>query len=173
MSLNDTTGQANSYQGLRIASPQHRLGGYALDAILAVLTCGIGWIIWSLVIWKDGLTPAKQILKMRVISKTNFKPATWGNMAIRQFLLPYTPSVIFFALAAMLGVFSTISDPFCDPMFSDCANFSTVMGSGIALLYVGILIIQLVDAIWIFTNPERKRVVDVFSKTVVVNEAKS
>ena len=171
MSSTDSFNSNNS--GLRIATPQHRLGGLVLDGVLLLLTCGIGWIIWSLVIWKDGLTPAKQILKMRVISKPNYKPATWGNMAIRQFLLPQTPSTIFFIIAATLGLFSAFIDPFCDPYFDSCVDYSSGTGFTIAILYIGLFVIQAVDAIWLFTNPERKRLVDILSKTVVVNEAKN
>ena len=166
--------QGSGSQGLRIATPQHRLGGYFLDAILLLLTCGIGWMIWSLVIWSDGLTPAKQILKMRVYSKSTFKPATWGNMAIRQFLLPLAPSMLVFIFAALLGASNSLFyDPFCDPYFDTCSDYSSGIGVTVSLLYLGLFIVQIVDAIWLLTNPERKRLVDILSKTVVVNEARN
>ena len=75
------------------ATPQHRLGGFALDIGLAIVTFGIGWFIWSLVIWAEGLTPAKQILKMRVIASETGRKATWGHMAIREFCLPLAFSI--------------------------------------------------------------------------------
>lgn len=73
---------------LRFASFQHRLGGYALDCVLAGFTLGIGWIIWSFIVWGEGQTPAKKILKMRTIDVPTGRPATWGHMAIREFLVP-------------------------------------------------------------------------------------
>ncbi len=97
----DTPFSANSYPAfpapdaanapsLRYASFPHRLGGYALDTVLAGLTLGIGWLIWSFVVWGEGQTPAKKILKMRTLNATTGTPASWGHMAIREFLVPLT-----------------------------------------------------------------------------------
>ena len=85
--------QSSSQMNLRYATFQHRLGGIALDAALCFVTFGIGWIIWALVIWGEGQTPAKQILKMRTINFTNGRPASWGHMAIREFLIPLTVGI--------------------------------------------------------------------------------
>ena len=52
------------------ASAQHRLGGRAVDGAMYLVTLGIGWFIWSMVVWGQGQTPGKQILKMRVYDKT-------------------------------------------------------------------------------------------------------
>ena len=76
--------------GMRYASFQHRLGAYALDSVLAFFTAGIGWLIWSLVVWGQGQTPGKQILKIRVRSSETGSVATWGHMAVREFLVPLT-----------------------------------------------------------------------------------
>ena len=75
---------------MRYASFQHRLGAYALDLVLAIFTIGIVWLIWSLVIWGQGQTPGKQILKIRVRSAQTGSVATWGHMAVREFLVPLT-----------------------------------------------------------------------------------
>ena len=85
--------QSSSQMNLRYATFQHRLGGIALDTALCFVTFGIGWIIWALVIWGEGQTPAKQILKMRTINFTNGRPASWGHMAIREFLIPLTVGI--------------------------------------------------------------------------------
>jgi uncharacterized RDD family membrane protein YckC len=78
---------------LRYASFQHRLGAIVLDGTLAVLTLGLGWLIWSFVLWGQGQTPAKKILKLRTINFTNGAPATWGHMGIREALVPTTVSI--------------------------------------------------------------------------------
>ena len=80
-------------QGMQYASFQHRLGSYALDAVLTVLTLGIGWLIWSFIVWGDGQTPAKKILKIRVRNYETGAVATWGHMAVREFLVPLTVSI--------------------------------------------------------------------------------
>jgi uncharacterized RDD family membrane protein YckC len=78
---------------LRYASFQHRLGAIVLDATLMIITLGIGWLIWSLIVWGEGQTPAKKILKLRTINFTNGRSATWGHMGIREGLIPITVSV--------------------------------------------------------------------------------
>lgn len=83
----------SSEMNLRYASFQHRLGAIVLDATLMVITLGIGWLIWSFIVWGEGQTPAKKILKLRTINFTNGRPATWGHMGIREGLIPITVSI--------------------------------------------------------------------------------
>ena len=77
----------------RYASFQHRLGAIVLDAVLIVVTLGIGWLIWSLIVWSEGQTPAKKMLKLRTINFTNGHHATWGHMGIREGLIPISVSI--------------------------------------------------------------------------------
>jgi len=86
-------GEGSAGGGFRYASFQHRLGAYALDAVLAFITVGIGWLIWSLIVWGEGQTPAKKILKIRVRHFETGGVVTWGHMAVREFLVPLTVSV--------------------------------------------------------------------------------
>lgn len=86
-------GESSAGGGFLYASFQHRLGAYALDAVLAVLTLGIGWLIWSMIVWGEGQTPAKKILKIRVRHFETGAVATWGHMAVREFLVPLTVSI--------------------------------------------------------------------------------
>ena len=83
----------SSEMNLRYASFQHRLGAIVLDATLMVITLGIGWLIWSFIVWGEGQTPAKKILKLRTVNFTNGRPATWGHMGIREGLIPITVSI--------------------------------------------------------------------------------
>ena len=83
----------SSEMNLRYATFQHRLGAIVLDATLMVITLGIGWLIWSFIVWGEGQTPAKKILKLRTINFTNGRPATWGHMGIREGLIPITVSI--------------------------------------------------------------------------------
>jgi uncharacterized RDD family membrane protein YckC len=72
--------------GLNLATPARRLGQHLLEFVLIIVTLVIGWIIWSLVIWGDGQTPAMQILKLRVVQLETGKAATWGTMFLREFV---------------------------------------------------------------------------------------
>ena len=75
---------------MRYASFQHRLGAYALDIAISALTFGIGWLIWSFIVWGEGQTPGKRILKIRVRHFETGAVATWGHMAVRELLIPIT-----------------------------------------------------------------------------------
>jgi uncharacterized RDD family membrane protein YckC len=93
-----------SSPNFRFASFQHRLGALALDAALMILTLGIGWIIWSMIVWGEGQTPAKKILKLRTLNQTNGRSAGWGHMAIREFLVPVTVSVASSVTGGIAGI---------------------------------------------------------------------
>jgi uncharacterized RDD family membrane protein YckC len=91
--MTDDFANSSNQMVLRYASFQHRLGAIVLDATLIVLTLGIGWVIWSFIVWGEGQTPAKKILKLRTINFTIGRPATWGHMGVREGLVPITVSI--------------------------------------------------------------------------------
>lgn len=148
------------------ASPQHRLGGIALDVALLLSTCYIGWIIWSLVIWGQGLTPGKQILKMRVVSSITGQTASWGHMAIRQFLIPMAMSLPFSFLQLAFDPYWFDSNYWADPSYYE---FSLL--SSLAVLFIGLLAlgVTLLDAFWIFKGGKNRRITDLWAKTDVLN----
>jgi uncharacterized RDD family membrane protein YckC len=137
-----TYGASNS--NLRLASFQHRLGSYALDCALAFVTLGIGWLIWSLIVWGQGQTPAKKILKLRVYAADNTqRPATWGHMAVREFLLLLAIGIA----ASVLNLFTF-----------------GVLGT------IGVIAWYVMEIVWYFTKGQRT-LRDTLVKTLVVNEA--
>ena len=136
-----------SYSSLPKASPQHRLAGYALDLALMLSTCFIGWFIWSLVVWSQGLTPAKQILKMQVVSSITGKTASWGHMAIRQFLIPLALSLPFTVLALLFEPYLFTADYWADPSYYETSIFGT---AGSILMNILGTAVGLLDAFWIF-----------------------
>ena len=94
-------GEGSAGGGFRYASFQHRLAAIALDSLLSVLTLGIGWLIWSFIVWGEGQTPAKKILKLRTRNAETGAVATWGHMAVREFLVPLT---VAFAIGLTSGI---------------------------------------------------------------------
>ncbi|MXZ86276.1 MAG: RDD family protein [Acidimicrobiia bacterium] len=70
-----------------LASKGRRFGAYLLEIPLTIVTLGIGYIIWMLIVWARGQTPAKQLLKMRVVRLEERRTANWGWMALRNFVL--------------------------------------------------------------------------------------
>ena len=137
------------------ATVQHRLGGWAVDLALNFVTFGIGWFIWSLIVWGQGQTPGKQLLRMRVYDKATAKPAKWGHMAIRQFLLPISFSLVVLPVVLVLSLIPS-------------TEFAI---AAVVILYLGFFVGALIDAFWIFKGGRINRLVDVFAKTDVLNES--
>ena len=73
--------------GVILSSSMKRLGAHLLDGILCLVTCVIGWLVWSLVVYANGQTPAKQLLGMRVVNMTAGVRAGWGRMFVREHLV--------------------------------------------------------------------------------------
>ena len=171
----------NNNSGLVLASPQHRLGGAVLDGlfsglvftlmiftgVLSVLSVfsdngasisaggliftfllGVAWFAVNMVFWSKGQTPAKAILKMRVYDATKGTPAKWGQMAVRQFLIPLAVSMIYLVLSA-------------------ATRGAPALAGIVGLAYIAYLI---TDVCFIF-RADRKRIIDGWAKTVVINEA--
>ena len=70
-----------------LASKGRRFGAYMLEIPLVIVTLGIGYLIWMLIVWARGQTPAKQLLRMRVVRLEKRRAAHWGWMALRNFVL--------------------------------------------------------------------------------------
>jgi uncharacterized RDD family membrane protein YckC len=85
--------------GRPLSSPGRRLIASLLDVLLAVVTLGIGWFIWSLVVWGQGVTPAKKIMKMETVKADTGTTLTWGQMFVREVLVK----------GILLGILSTIT----------------------------------------------------------------
>ena len=71
-------------QGVRPRSIGRVVAAYALAVLLFVVTLGIGYIIWSLVAWGHGQTPAQRPLGLRCWRPGTGRPASRGQMALRQ-----------------------------------------------------------------------------------------
>ena len=85
MSEIESTVQEDS--ATELATSGARLGSHLLEALLAIVTLGIGWLVWSFVIWGQGTTPGHKILKQYVVNDKTGKDFTWGQMFVREFLI--------------------------------------------------------------------------------------
>jgi uncharacterized RDD family membrane protein YckC len=70
--------------GTELASVGRRIGAYFLAIPLIIVTLGIGYIIWGLIVWGQGQTPALQVLGMRCWRTETNRIADWGYMALRE-----------------------------------------------------------------------------------------
>ena len=146
MTLNEDwsiPGASNSTPEPKLASFQHRLGAISIDLAFAFLTLGLGWFIWSLVVWGKGQTPGKQIVKIRVYGSEKRTPASWGHMAVRELLMP-------FAIGFGLSVLNLLT--------------AGIVGT------LGVIAWYVLEIVWYFTKGQRT-LRDYWVKTLVVNEA--
>jgi len=72
--------------GVTLASVGRRIGAYFLAIPLAIVTLGIGYVIWGLIVWGRGQTPALQVLGMRVWRPETGRVAGWWWMALREII---------------------------------------------------------------------------------------
>jgi uncharacterized RDD family membrane protein YckC len=73
--------------GIPLSNPWARLGAALLDMLLIIVTLFIGWLVWTLIVWARGQTPGKQICGQRVVMKSTGRAASWGEMALRDFVI--------------------------------------------------------------------------------------
>jgi uncharacterized RDD family membrane protein YckC len=71
-------------QGVQLASVGRRIGAYFLAIPLLIVTLGIGYVVWGLIVWGQGQTPALQVLGMRCWRPETGRVAGWWWMALRE-----------------------------------------------------------------------------------------
>lgn len=120
-----------------------RFGEFLLEMLLTIVTCGIGWLIWSAVLWQQSTTPAKKLLKMRVVNVATGAPATMQQMLLRELL-----GKVALAWGGNL-------------VLSAALDGSGANVGGLLFLVSGILIL---------VTPTRQGVWDYIAKTTVVRE---
>ena len=139
-----------------LAKPGHRFASLLVDFGLYIVTCGIGWCIWSLVMWGKGQTPGKQLLKIRVYDGDTGHPARFAKMARRQFIWANIISFSFWPVQ----------------LIADASNdyFLWVTLIIYLVLIAVSLGIFLFDALLILRNGENRRFTDRIENTYVINE---
>jgi uncharacterized RDD family membrane protein YckC len=80
----DQVSGLNLPQGTQLASVGRRIGAWFLAIPLAIITLGIGYAIWGLIVWGNGQTPALQVLGMRVWRPETNRVAGFWYMALRE-----------------------------------------------------------------------------------------
>jgi uncharacterized RDD family membrane protein YckC len=70
--------------GTALASSGRRIGAFFLAIPLSIITLGIGYLIWGLIVWGNGQTPALQVLGMRCWRPEDGRVATFWWMALRE-----------------------------------------------------------------------------------------
>ena len=87
---------------LRTAAQGRRLAGYVLDWAIAVVSVGIGWLVWFLLVAPRGQTPGKQLLGMYVMRSDGSRAGGWYTW-LRELVVK---GIIFSGIFALLGSFT-------------------------------------------------------------------
>jgi hypothetical protein len=56
------------------ASLGRRVEALALAPLLFVVTLGVGWLVWSVLEWRDGRTPSYRLLGLHVVRTSDDRP---------------------------------------------------------------------------------------------------
>jgi uncharacterized RDD family membrane protein YckC len=89
--------------GAPISTGGRRFAAFLLEILLSIVTLGIGWLIWSLIVWGDGKTPAKALMGMRVVNSETGQVATWGTMALREVVGKWILGNVTFGITTVVG----------------------------------------------------------------------
>ncbi len=97
---------------LMLSSQGKRLGAILLEILLFAVTLAIGWLIWALIVYSHGQSPAKQLLKMRVVRLEDRQTPGFALMALRELVLKAIPSFFLLGLlwVAINGVVLLTND---------------------------------------------------------------
>ena len=96
--------------GVRLTSPGKRFGAMLLEGLLALVTLGIGYFVWSMIIYSRGQTPAKQLLGMRYVSVATARRAGWGRTFLREMCKGVVRGIAAMTLIGLIAEFWLIWD---------------------------------------------------------------
>jgi uncharacterized RDD family membrane protein YckC len=92
---------------VQVSSKGRRLLAATLDVVLSIVTLGVGWLIWALIVHKDGMTPGKQLLGMRVVKTDTGLATSWIFTVLREWIVK---DIIIFGTLG-IGVLWILWDP--------------------------------------------------------------
>jgi len=72
--------------------------------LLFVVTCGIGWLIWDIVLWQQSTSPAKKMLNLKIVDINTGAPASMVQMLLREGL----GKIVLSAITGIVGIISAI-----------------------------------------------------------------
>jgi uncharacterized RDD family membrane protein YckC len=96
--------------GAPVSSAGKRLGAALLDALLLFVTLFIGWLIWTLIVWSKGQSPAKSLLGMRCIRTDTGQAATWGTMFLREVVGKWILGSVTFGITNLVSYVMILTD---------------------------------------------------------------
>lgn len=80
--------------GTQLAPVGRRIGAWFLAIALSIVTLGIGYVVWGLIIWPRGQTPALQVLGMRCWRPETNRVAGFWWMALREIVGRFVEGIL-------------------------------------------------------------------------------
>ena len=80
-----------------------RLWATVLDGLLFIVTCGIGWLIWSIVLWQQSTSPAKKMLNLKIVDINTGASASMQQMLLREVLGKIVLSTVSSGVSTLIG----------------------------------------------------------------------
>ena len=99
VTIQTSTGVVTLPDGVVITSKSGRLLCALLEVVLAVLTLGIGYFIWSFFTFRTGQTPGKKLMGIRVISLNDGKALAFWMTLLREWIVKGFIGSITFGIA--------------------------------------------------------------------------
>jgi hypothetical protein len=137
-----------SYGGV---SSWERILGVTIDVVLAAVTAGIGWLVWTAVLFSKRQTPAGRLRDKVIVDSKTARLASPGKYVARQvvvvLMFTYLVAGFFWGFGVVLDIGGFWVNTFVIPI-----TLSLVIA---------------VDILWVFLPP-RRRLIDVILRTNVV-----
>jgi RDD family len=86
------------------ASFGRRLEALGLTLVLLIVTLGIGWLVWTVLEWRNGLTPSYRLLGLRVVRRDDGRPIGLARSLVRSGIcctVLIVPTVVIGAVVAI------------------------------------------------------------------------
>lgn len=88
-----------------------RFGAFLLDILLTIVTCGIGWLVWAIILFQQGTSPAKKMLGLYVVDSRTGELASFGQMALREVIGKFVLGTISSGLTSLVGAIMIAVSP--------------------------------------------------------------
>ncbi len=99
--------------GVTLAPIGRRIGAFFLGIALMIVTLVIGYVVWGVITWRRGTTPALSVLKMRCVKADTGARATFGTMALREIVGRIVEGIIWITELVSLILFLARADRRC------------------------------------------------------------
>ncbi len=85
--IQTSTNQLKLPDGVVLSSRVSRLLCSLLEVVLAIVTLGIGYFVWSLFTYRNGQTPGKKLMGIRVVSLNDGTALTFWMTLLREWIV--------------------------------------------------------------------------------------